>query len=143
MRFENITVGETIALGSRSITPLPANHTVPAVGYQMDSGEGSLVFTGDTGGQCPEFWAAVNKMDNLKHLIIETAFSNSERRLAQISKHLCPSLLVEELAQLQRDAEIYITHLKPGQIELTMQEIEDGVGELRPRMLQNNQVFEL
>jgi hypothetical protein len=52
-------------------------------------------------------------------------------------------MLVEELAHLQRDVEIYITHLKPGQIELTMQEIEDGVGELRPRMLQNNQVFDL
>ncbi len=143
MRFENINIGETIALDGRRITPLPANHTVPAVGYQMDSGAASLVFSGDTGGQCPEFWACVNKTDNLRYLIIETAFSNAERHLAQVSKHLCPSLLVEELAQLQRDAEIYITHLKPGQIELTMQEIEDGVGELRPRMLQNNQVFDL
>jgi ribonuclease BN (tRNA processing enzyme) len=143
MRYENLALGESVELDGRRITPLPANHTVPAVGYQMDSGTTSLVFSGDTGGQCPEFWAAVNKIDNLRHLIIETAFSNAERRLAVMSKHLCPSMLVEELVHLQRDVEIYITHLKPGQIELTMQEIEDGVGELRPRMLQNNQVFEL
>jgi hypothetical protein len=41
-----------------------------------------------------------------------------------------------------RDAEIYITHLKPGQIELTMSEIEECAGDFKPRMLQNNQVFE-
>ncbi len=52
-------------------------------------------------------------------------------------------MLAEELANLERPAEIHITHLKPGQIELTMQEIEDGIGEFRPSMLQNNQVFEL
>jgi hypothetical protein len=44
---------------------------------------------------------------------------------------------------LQRDAEIFVTHLKPGQIELTMQEIEDRIGEFRPGMLQNNQLFEI
>jgi len=43
-------------------------------------------------------WAAVNKISNLKYLIIETAFCNKERELAVISKHLCPSLLAEELA---------------------------------------------
>ena len=142
MRYENMTLGETVDLEGRRITALPANHTVPAVGYLMDSGNASLAFSGDT-GPCPEFWSVINRIDNLRHLIIETAFSNRERRLAATSKHLCPSMLVEELAYLQRDVEIYITHLKPGQIELTMQEIEDGIGELRPRMLQNNQVFEL
>jgi len=69
-------------------------------------------------------------------------FLQQERELAVISKHLCPSLLAEELAKLERSAEIYITHLKPGEIELTMQEIEDDAGQFRPRMLQNNQVFE-
>ncbi|WIM05464.1 MAG: 3',5'-cyclic-nucleotide phosphodiesterase [Candidatus Nitricoxidivorans perseverans] len=142
LRYEDIRVGADTVIDGRRIVPLPASHTVPAVGYQLDSGRASLVFSGDT-GPCPELWKAVNKIDNLRHLIIETAFSNRERRLAVISKHLCPSMLVEELANLQRDADIYITHLKPGQIELTMQEIEDCVGELKPRMLQNNQVFEL
>jgi ribonuclease BN (tRNA processing enzyme) len=114
---------------------------VPAVGYHLDSGRESLVFTGDTTTNDP-LWAAVNKISNLKYLIIETAFCNRERELAVISKHLCPSMLAEELAKLERSAEIYITHLKPGEIELTMQEIEDDAGQYRPRMLQNNQVFE-
>lgn len=142
MRFEPLRVGKAVELDGRRIVPLPANHTVPANAYQLDSGTASLVFSGDT-GPCPALWAAVNKIANLKVVIIETAFSNRERRLATVSKHLCPEMLAEELANLQRPAEIYITHLKPGQIELTMQEIADCIGEFNPRMLQGNHVFEL
>lgn len=142
LRFESIAVGQVVDLGGRRIAPLPASHTVPAVAYRLDAGSASLVFSGDT-GPCPELWQAVNAIDNLKVLIVETAFSNRERRLAESSRHLCPSMLLEELRYLQLRPEIFITHLKPGQIELTMQEIEDSIGEFKPRMLQNNQVFEL
>lgn len=141
LRYESLRVGQAVELNGRKFTPLPANHTVPAVGYHLDSGAASLVFSGDT-GPCPELWRAVNKIRNLKYLIIETAFSNREKQLARVSLHLCPDMLAEELANLQREAEIFITHLKPGQSELMMQEILDAVGELKPRMLQNNQVFE-
>jgi ribonuclease BN (tRNA processing enzyme) len=142
MRFSVIKVGEAVEIDGRKVVPLPADHTVPAVAFQLDSGSSSLVFSGDT-GPCAELWTAVNQIQNLRYLIIECAFSDRERKLAIASKHLCPSMLMEELSQLQRDAEVFITHLKPGQIELTMQEIEDCVGEFRPRMLQNNQLFEL
>jgi cAMP phosphodiesterase len=141
MQYQTIQVGQTIELGKRKITVLPANHVVPAVGFHLDSGWGSLVFTGDTTTNDP-LWKIVNKIPNLKHLIVETAFCNRERQLAIVSKHLCPSMLAEELAKLERTVDIYITHLKPGEIELTMQEIEDDAGQYRPRMLQNNQVFE-
>ena len=141
MQYRPLQVGETVALGARRFTALPANHTVPAVGYHIDSGRSSLVFTGDTGPNDP-LWSLVNRISNLKYLVIETAFCNRERELAVVSKHLCPSLLSEELAKLERNADIYITHLKPGEIELTMQEIEEYAGQYRPRMLQNNQVFE-
>ena len=119
MRYQEITLGNTVKLGSRSITALPAHHTVPAVGYHLDSGAASLVFSGDTGPN-DALWREVNRIENLKFLIIETAFSNKERHLA----------------------EIYITHLKPGEIEPTMLEIEECAGKFRPQMLQNNLVLE-
>lgn len=142
MRYQKIKLGQTIAVGDAKLTVLPANHTVPAVGYQVDSGKASFVITGDTTTNDP-FWKIVNKIPNLKYLVIETAFCNRERALAEASKHLCPSMLAEELAKLERSAEIFITHLKPGEIELTMQEIEEFAGDYHPRMLQNGQVFDL
>lgn len=142
LRFAPIEVGREEELQGRRIVPLPANHTVPAVAYQLDSGRGNLVFTGDTGA-CPALWRAVNAIDRLKLLIVETAFSNREKRVAEASLHLCPSMLAEELSYLQVRPAVYITHFKPGQIELTMEEIEDSIGEYKPHMLQNNQVFEI
>ena len=141
MRYEPMELGETVELKGRKITSLPANHVVPAVGFQVDSGQASLVFTGDTTTHDP-LWKVVNKITNLRYLIIETAFCNRERELAVAAKHFCPSLLAEELPKLERSAEIFITHLKPGEIELTMQEVEDCAGQYKPRMLQNNQIFE-
>ena len=141
MQYQAIRIGEPVRLGERTITAVPAEHTVPAVGYHLDSGQASLVFTGDTTVN-NAFWPIINRIANLKYLIIETAFSNRERQLALNSKHLCPSMLAEELARLERDVSVFITHLKPGQVELIMGEIEECVGDFRPKMLQNNQLFE-
>lgn len=141
VRFQAISLGEEIELKGRVITALPANHVVSAVGYKLDSGTASLVFSGDTTTQ-QDFWINVNKISNLKYLIIETAFPNAERNLAMLSKHLCPELLAEELVKLESCPEIFISHLKPGASELTMREISECVTDFRPKMLENGQLFE-
>lgn len=141
MVYNTIELGRTVDLGGRKITPLPANHVVPAVGFRIDSGQASLVFSGDTADN-DALWEEVNQIRNLRYLIIETAFSNAEKELAVLSKHLCPSMLAEELAKLRLRPEIFITHLKPGEIELTMQEIGECVHGFTPTMLQNGQTFE-
>ena len=141
MQYATLREGEPVRLGGRAITAVPAVHTVPAVGYHLDSGQGSLVFTGDTTVN-DLFWPVFNRIANVRFLIIEAAFSNQERALAVASKHLCPSMLGEELAKLERDVRIYVSHLKPGQIELIMGEIETCAGDFKPGLLQNNQIFE-
>jgi ribonuclease BN (tRNA processing enzyme) len=141
LRFEDVRIGTPVALGGRSIVPVPANHVVPAVGYHIDSGTGSLVFSGDTTTN-DALWEVVNAIGNLRYVIIETAFCNRERDLAIASKHLCPSMLAEELAKLKRPAEIYITHLKPGEPDLIMREIAECAGAYAPNMLRHGQVFD-
>lgn len=142
MRYQAMKLGETIVLNGRRITSVPANHVVPTVGYHLDSGQASLVFSGDTTTN-NAFWEVVNEIENLRYLLIETAFSNSEKDLAEVSKHLCPSMLAIELEKFKGEAEVFITHLKPGELELTMREIEACVRGLPPKMLLNNQEFEL
>ena len=141
MRYEALSLGQTSDLNGRKITPLPANHVVPAVGYQLDSGQASLVFTGDTTSN-DALWTAVNKIENLKYLIIESAFCNQKRDIAIRSKHLCPSLLTEELEKLEQTVEIFITHLKPSEADVTMHEIQQCIGGYSPHRLENDQLFE-
>ena len=86
-------------------------------------------------------WEVVNTIPDLRYLIIETAFPNTERELAIQSKHLCPSLLAEELGKLRKPAQVFVTHLKPGAVTQTMAEIEEDASRFCPRMLANGQVF--
>jgi ribonuclease BN (tRNA processing enzyme) len=142
MVYQELAVGELVDLAGRRFTAVPANHVVPAVGYLIDSGRASILFSGDTTVN-DGLWAVANTTENLKYLIIETAFSNKERDIAVASKHLCPSMLATELAKLTRNIEIYITHLKPGEVQLTMSEIEKDAAQWRPRMLEIGHEFQL
>ncbi len=115
-------VGDVLKLGTRRIEVLPAQHTVPACGFAVDAGEpGAWVYTGDTGPN-PALWMRLRGM-KVAHLVIETAFSDEERQLAYISRHLCPAALGHELAQLAGSVDVHITHIKPGELEAVMEEI--------------------
>lgn len=125
LRFQAIGLGDQFDIHSRIITPLPANHTVPAIGYLITSESGEqIAFTGDS--ICStSFWNAVNQASNLKHLIIETSFTDEQTGLAQVSKHLNPKMLMRELKNLHiLGVSIHITHLKPGLEAKTMAQIE-------------------
>lgn len=142
LQYAPLAVGDTVTLGARRMTVLPANHSVPAVGYLLDSGAGSFAFTGDT-SSCDAFWQAVNQVDNLRHLMIETSFINAEIALALISHHYCPALLLNGLDQLTSRPQIWITHLKPGAEKAIMQEIEAAQHVLAPQAVRHGQIFEM
>ncbi len=115
-------VGDLLELGGKRIEVLSAAHTVPAVGFAVDGGAaGWWVFSGDTGPN-PLLWQRLQRM-RVAHLVIETAFSDEERQLARISRHLCPAALGHELAQLQGSVDVHITHIKPGEHDSVMAQI--------------------
>lgn len=141
MRMQPISVGETVRLGARNITALPAHHTVPAVGYCLDSGQGRLVYSGDT-AYCQEQIAAINSLDDIRHLIVETAFADEQHGLALASRHLCPSLLHAVLDELTVSPQVHISHLKPGADDRIMEQIAGHGGRLAPRALTTGEVLE-
>jgi len=115
-------VGDTLVLGGKHIEVLSASHTVPAVGFGIDGGAaGWWIYTGDTGPN-PELWRRLRQL-HVAQLVIETAFSDEECELARLSKHLCPTVLGRELAQLSGCVQVHITHIKPGESDSVMAEI--------------------
>jgi glyoxylase-like metal-dependent hydrolase (beta-lactamase superfamily II) len=121
LQFVPIVVGQVLEIGRRRIEVLPASHTVPAVGYAVHGSRGAWVFTGDTGPNAA-LWKRLQDLP-VAMLVIETAFRDDEHALAEISQHLCPSRLQSELQNLAAPIDVFITHIKPGEVEAVMSEI--------------------
>ncbi len=138
-----IAVGQTLLLGSgnqaRRVHVLPAEHTVPAVGFAVETDAGLWVYTGDTGPN-PALWAALAGQ-RIAHLIIETAFAEEERALAVISGHHAPGTLAAELRQLDGTVSVHITHPKPGEAEAVIRQIHALERRHSVALLQAGQVF--
>ena len=141
LRFEAVAVGQVLQLGIRRLEVLPASHTVPAVGYAVLGSTGAWVFTGDTGPN-PALWQRLRSLP-VAALVIETAFRDDEHALATISQHLCPAQLQTELAGLQAPAQVFITHIKPGEVDAVMSEIGAQRSRHHIRALATGQVMQL
>ena len=141
IRFVPVALGETTQLGRRRITPLPARHAVPAVGYCLDSGAASFVYSGDT-TECEPFWAALNDIENLRYLMIETTFLNANVGGAARSGHMTAELLAKGMARLQRPAMLLITHMEPGKEDATMAEVVAACAKFQPARLEQGRIFD-
>lgn len=135
LAFVEVSQGQCLELSSRCIEVLPAVHTVPAVGYAVSAGPGAPVwaYTGDTGPN-PALWRRLAALP-VHTLVIETAFGDDERSLAEISQHLCPTLLEHELQSLRPGVDVLITHIKPGEMSAVMREIGSHASRHRLRAL--------
>ena len=125
LTYHPFATGDLLRTGGVDIEVLPARHTVPAVGFAARGTSGWWVFSGDT-ERNPAFWERINAMP-VAYLVIETAFSNRERDLARRSQHLSPNTLAKELAHIPPSSSypIYITHTKPSETGLIMDEIQE------------------
>lgn len=123
LRFVPFETGDTLHIADCHVEVMPAAHTVPGVGFAVwhdRAGDAPCwVFSGDT-GPCPPFWRRLAEM-NVGQLVIETAFSDDEREVAQRSGHWSPARLSEDLRRLAGHPEIFITHIKPGEHQAVLQ----------------------
>ncbi|MBI5659722.1 MAG: 3',5'-cyclic-nucleotide phosphodiesterase [Nitrosomonadales bacterium] len=138
--FKPLAPGETVELQGRRITALPARHAVPALGYQVNSGAASWVYSGDT-TYCAEFWRALNRIANLKTLLVETTLPNSNAAGAARSGHMTAALLAQGLRLLHRPAELFIVHMEAGREDETLREVLQAAGDFNPQALQRGREF--
>jgi len=142
IEFQPFEINEELDLDGRVFEMIEVNHTVPAVGYRVSCETGSFAFSGDTTTN-DTLWAALNSHESLDMLIVECAFSNSERALCDAARHYCPDTLIADLAKLRHRPGIYITHLKPGEENQIFSEIEGAAGDLNITRLHGQEKFQL
>lgn len=122
--MQEMEPGERVTVGDTHFSMIPVNHIVPTVAYTVEYPGGIFAFAGDT-TRNDSLWQGLNSLERLDHLIVESAFSNAEIELCEMSKHYCPQLLAEDIAKLKHSPHVYLTHAKPGEEEMIYQECRE------------------
>lgn len=124
VQFKAITQGESFTAAGFGVTAVKVSHTVETVGYVIETAEGAVIFTGDT-GPTDEIWQTVRaKSKKLWALFSETSLPSDMQNLADITGHLTPATLQRELQKVgQLDVPVYLYHMKAHLHEVIKEEI--------------------
>jgi ribonuclease BN (tRNA processing enzyme) len=122
VRFHEIRSGEPVEIDGVRFTPIPVDHLVPTHGFLIEKDGAAVLWSSDT-GPTQRLWEVANRTRNLQAVCIETSFDNSLQRVADLSLHLTPRTLQEELRKLSVDVPVLLHHLKPPCIERIHEEV--------------------
>jgi ribonuclease BN (tRNA processing enzyme) len=130
IRFHEIEPGEPFLLDGLKITAVRVNHIVPTVGFLLEEEGASVVYTSDT-THTEEIWERANELKNLKAIFIEVSFPTKLQAVADVSRHLTPIGMAEELSKCRKSKEvrIFAFHIKP----LHYETIKNELAALRKR----------
>ena len=90
------------------------NHTIESAGFVVESRDGCIAYSGDT-GPTQHFWDVLNELSDLRALLMEVSFPNREQQLATVSGHHTPRTLDAELRKYRapQDLPTMLYHIKP------------------------------
>ncbi|MFZ5444337.1 MAG: MBL fold metallo-hydrolase [Myxococcota bacterium] len=115
--------GASVKVGRYDVKSVLVSHPVESCGYVISDGESAMAISGDT-GPTEKFWKVLNKVENLKLVLIECSFPNQLQALADISGHFTPQTLEKELQKFdRRGAEVILYHLKPAFVTQLKKEV--------------------
>ena len=127
VRFEEIAIEESFTIpnlpsGPLEVTAIEVNHIVPTTGLLLRQGSASIIFTSDT-GPTSRIWEIANATSDLVAIITEVSFPNRLQDVADVSLHLTPQTLKDELAKLDKEVSLYLYHFKPPYVEELRREL--------------------
>ncbi len=114
VEYVAIEFGKVYDIGKgMSVEPIEADHIVPCCGYKVRDAERSVVISSDT----YSLDAVIEKIDtdeSVTAAVVECSFPSKMETIAQVSKHLTPKILFEQLeAVKKKNIKLYINHIKP------------------------------
>jgi len=143
MEFRVMNPGDVVDIDGRQIEMIDVNHTVPAVAYAVKAAGKVMAYSGDTTTN-DNLWQVLNSFDRLDFMIVELAFANHDQELAELAHHYCPSLLAADLKKLKHCPKTAISHLKPGEEKLIMEECRAAFDDnLDIYQLFSNDIFQI
>jgi 3',5'-cyclic-nucleotide phosphodiesterase len=101
-------------LAGKRVRAVLVAHTIEASSFVIEHADGAIAYSGDT-GPTTRMWEVLNAQPNLKALLMEVSFPNSEQGLATVSGHHTPRTLAADLAKYRAPADLptLLYHIKP------------------------------
>jgi ribonuclease BN (tRNA processing enzyme) len=112
IRFKELTDEMPVVIDGVTFTPFMVHHLIPTFGFVLEQGGSAFLWSSDT-GPTQRLWEMINQMASLQMACVDTSFDNELQNIADISFHLTPATLVEELKKLERTIPLLLHHLKP------------------------------
>ncbi len=131
--FRALAWEEPQPVAGLTVTPLPVTHVVPACGFVVSDGGGTVIFSGDT-GPTERLWEAARAAADVRALFVECSFPDAMREVAALSRHLTPETLKAELPKMPPDVPVFLYHMKPPGLEALAADVA-ALGEPRFRLL--------
>jgi ribonuclease BN (tRNA processing enzyme) len=122
IHFNELIPEQQYQIGRYKVTPIKVKHALDAMGYIIDDGKISILFSGDT-GPTQKIWEIAHQVKNLKAIFTEVSFPNSMQDVANASEHHTAGTLKEELKKMPAGIPVILTHLKPNYKALVTEEI--------------------
>lgn len=125
LQYVPFQTGAEFSVAHLKFQAISVNHRVPAVGFVISDEKTRIVMTGDTAG-LDDFWQKVNSLPRPGAVLIECAFPDELAELAEVSHHLTPSRLRNELDKFAHtDIPVYVINIKPMFCEKVVRQIEE------------------
>jgi cAMP phosphodiesterase len=101
-------------VGGYSVRAILVSHTIECCAFVVESRDGAIAYSGDT-GPTKRMWEVLNKVPNLRAMLMEVSFPDSEQRVATLSGHHTPMTLDKELRKYKspKDLPTLLYHIKP------------------------------
>ncbi len=142
LKLETMEAGSIFELSGRHIEMVSVNHSVPGVGYIVESEGKVFAFSGDTTSN-ENLWASLNKRDSLDLLFVESAYADKDIELAKMAFHYCPQLLAQDLTKLNHKTKVCISHLKPRSEQEIIEQCKVAMPDQDIHQLKSNDTFQL
>ena len=141
LEYKQFVPGIEFNVRHLSVQAVSVNHRVPTSGFFVSDDAATIAMTGDTAAM-DEFWQSVSEIKELSAVLIECAFPEELKELAEISHHLTPSGLKKELEKFHHpNCPVYVVNLKPMYREQIIRQIQT-VGFKNLQILEVGRVYE-
>jgi len=114
IRYQVLKPEVRTVIAGYTVRAILVSHTIECCAFVVETKGAAIGYSGDT-GPTDRLWTVLNETPNLKALLMEVSFPNSEQRLATLSGHHTPQTLGPDMKKYKspKDLPTLLYHIKP------------------------------